>query len=43
VEAFFKENPEKAKQITGEVFFPAMALVDCTNDQLSKHIWGILS
>jgi len=20
-----------------------MALVDCTNDQLAKHIWGIFS
>ena len=42
VQNCYKENPEEAKNIAGEVFFPALALMEC-NNSLSSHIWAILS
>lgn len=42
VQQNFKENPERAKTLAGEVFLPALALVE-NNNQLSAHVWAILS
>ena len=43
VEKTFDDNPERAKHFAGDIFFPALSLVQFSNDQLSKHIWNILS
>jgi hypothetical protein len=42
VHACMKENPERAKAIAGEVFLPAMALIEI-NNPIADHVWAILS
>ena len=43
VNACYKDAPDKARKLAGEVFLPALALLSEPNNLLSKEVWAILS
>ena len=38
-----KEAPEVAQRLAGEIFMPALALIDNRNEQVTSNIWEVLA
>ena len=43
VKYFQKEDLDVAQRLTGEVFMPALALIENRNEQITSNIWDVLS
>lgn len=43
VKHYQREAPEIAQRLAGEVFMPALALIDNRNEQVTSNIWDVLA